>query len=257
MLRCKKQFQRELSHRLEEYQCLASKNSDMRELDDEEYMKSLRAAYEESSSDEDELAKRALDRKKDSLNCTGHSRVAKQAEHYHRAGDDASKKSGGGHQAEGQDDYEEERYRARVALPKQAKREAIPHSYSTEGGQFTNSRLQAAQKQKAFVQQGSLDTSEEDDPEQPRRSGIKAGRPKRRPSGLANLDDMTEDQLALIKKMVESRLEDKAQAPKLSSRSKRRPEEPEVRLDDDFYDDKFLSLVYEMESQKDDSYINY
>lgn len=257
MLRCKKQFQKELNHRLEEYQCLASKNSDMRELEDEEYMKSLRAAYEESSSDEDELAKRALDRKKDSLNCTGHSRVAKQAEFYQRAGYGATNRLADGHEAEVQDDYEEEPYRARVALPKQAKREVMPHAYNSGGGQFTNSRLQAAQKQKAFVRQRSLDTSEEDDPDQPRRPDVKAGRPKRQPSGLGNLDDMTEDQLALVKKMVESRLEDKAQAPKLSSRPRRRPEEPEVRLDDDFYDDKFLSLVYEMESQKDDSFINY
>ena len=57
--------------------------------------------------------------------------------------------------------------------------------------------------------------------------------------------------------MVEERLKDeKCFKPRVIGKSRPRPEEVDLVINDDFYDEKFLSLVYEIESQKDDSYIN-
>lgn len=257
MLRCKKEFQRELNQKLEEYQCLASRNSITRGIDDEEYMKSLRAAYEDSSSDEDELPKRALDRKRDSLNCTTKTKPVNQSEYYHSGGYGSKNQKFMNQFREPEPESEEEGYRARVSLPKQTKKEAVPHPKNGVGSQFKNSKIKAVHKQPAKGAIGSMETSEEDDLPVPHRPLSRLHQSKPARARFDNLDEMTEDQLALVKKMVESRLEEKAKPQARPARSKPRPEETDVRLDDDFYDDKFLSLVYEMESHQDDSYVNY
>lgn len=256
-IKCKENFQMELNQRLEEYQYLASRNSIGNNLNEEEYMKSLRAAYEASSSDEEELAKRILEKKRNKVQTMNDRKsqpqYQKQMQHKNfRGNPDYFYRDQHYNQ-----ESDEEGFRARVSLPKQTKKDPPPyHKSHKEGQKIFKGDFQPTRKAN---QAGdfNLETSDEEQiniPEPRKNREVKSNTQK---LDIEHLEDMNQEQLSIVKHLIDQRLREKNTAKPKKPGPKVKPEDPDVKLDDNFYDDKFLSLVYEMESQHDESYGNY
>lgn len=151
-----------------------------------------------------------------------------------------------------------------------------PHQFDSKSNPFRNlpinqkSQTRPALQNKPKKQKNreaknkSLETSEEDDRIE---LSYKAKSQFQKPLAVTHtakvagkpIDQLTEEQLLLIKQMVDERIDGL-----VPSKKQRRNIEPNLHpsiteedapaIDDDFYDDKFLNLVYEMESQNEDSH---
>lgn len=220
-------------------------------------MKSLRAAYEESSSDEEELAKRILEKKRDKFPTGGQGNSFQQ--HYvpHRSKNNHLNQDYYRQEHLKYEDSDEEGYRARVSLPKQAKKDPSPQFPIQQKRQKQHYTKNLPSKKPATNWGYCLETSEEDEPKREAPKNYINTKIQFKRLDIDHIEDMNHDQLAVVKQMIEERINENQWARNHKTSSKRRSEEPEIRLDDNFYDEKFLSLVYEMESQRDDSFVNY
>ena len=121
-----------------------------------------------------------------------------------------------------------------------------------------------ANQKKSAARKNSLETSEEEDfADSPYQAKLQSQRPPAvtQVAKVAGkpIDELSEDQLMLIKQMVDERIEGlhPTKKPQRTNQLSSKPplaEDDAPAIDDDFYDDKFLNLVYEMESQNEDSH---
>lgn len=251
----KHQFHQQINRKLEAFDNLAARSSSRRETDEEGYLKSLRAAYEESSS-EDELQKRALELKRSHKSSAGarHEDHKLELQRKNRLFEDKIFKHSSRHMPEA--DLEEEGVRLAGQPPAQTRLDTFPTSYMGRGGYFQNAKLKSVGKTMHSAPHDYLETSEEEDTRRPEQVSRPCPLPRTRDLGPENLEGLTEDQLCLIKQMIDHRL--KVQEPKARPKKKKKQaEEPDLVINDDFYDCRFLNLVYELESQKDESFLNY
>lgn len=253
----KHEFKREINRKLESFESLAMRSSTLREKDDEEYLRSLRAALEEESSDDD-LTRRALEIKKSNRRGGTGDKDALQTGPYKNTNAAIARKIHASPREMAADDSEEEEgMRVYRPPPKQAALDALPSSYKAANRASYVTKARPAEKAKGSKNQDYLETSEEED-QRPAQSTRKVVKPAAKPKTQdPNLDGLTEDQLCLIRQMVDDRLKSSDGKPAKKSAKRPQTEEPVLAIDDDFYDNRFLNLVYELESQKDDSLFNY
>lgn len=238
-------------------------------------MHSLRQALEEESEEEEELQRRSLARKRDGL-----AQARKQSRELRKAHleDEESE--------EGSCLYPKKELPARTRLgqsglshgnPGKSSRASShkdpdtdpPRKLKPQSG--LQARLAPPAKQTGFqplakktAGRNTLETSDEEDEGASRyQAKLRAPKPLAA-SHVAKvagkpIDELSEDQLLLIKQMVDERIEglQPAKNPQRNPQSRQKPainDDDAPAIDDDFYDDKFLNLVYELESQNEDSH---
>lgn len=252
----KNKFQRDLNRKLETFETMAMRPSFNREKDDEEYLKSLRAAYEEESSEED-LTKRALEIKKNNRKGLV---LVKDKQNYGKKSEQKNSVIKAIHNSpknQFDEEDEEEGIRIYKKLPKQTIPDAFPTSYNPKKNHFQNEKLKEIHNMKLKTSKDYLETSEEEDQNHLKQSKKPLPTKDKRQGEELDLQNLTEEQLCLIKQMVEERLKASEPVTKKANKRRTQQEEPDLVIDDDFYDNNFLNLVYELESQKDDSLFNY
>jgi hypothetical protein len=235
---------------------MAIRTSSYREPDDEEYLQSLRAAYEEESS-EDELTKRALELKRHNRRGTLEVKDKKMVDSNHNGKNLKAKAAHNAPKHILDDEEEEEGIRINRRVPQKSLPEELPTTYIGKYSHFQNAKLKGIDNNKGKISKDYLDTSEEEELKPNTNSRqVKTSKQKTIKEDVV-LDGLTEDQLCLIKQMVEERLRGQEPQSRKQTKKKAQPEEPDLVINDNFYDSKFLDLVYELESQKDDSIFNY
>ena len=221
-----KQVKVDIERRLDHMQAAACKGPSS----DPDYLRSLREAMEESSEEEEGLARRALASKREGLDRLRAKRLQKAA------------------RGEGSENEDSRLYPQR-RLPVPTRQERVVHPWERRGEDQVSplpSLVPQALPKMRKHQRGSLDTSEEEEEE--------LVHTHEQQSLL--LDILDEQQLLQVKALVDKRIAEaghKQQSYQNKGTRKRSETGDDLRIDDDFYDARFLDLVYEMESRGDQS----
>jgi hypothetical protein len=258
-------IKRDIEKRLDNMQAMVHKSTSGREKTDEEYLQSLRLAYEASSEDEDSLAARALANKRQSLKKVREEWQREcyknQQKQYIKQGY-PSKPIAKVKQDEFEEDREEEDEEELSRLPPHKNMvpiKTILETRSDEKKRFNEAEQKHKSKKANNIatepspfpsiipmpnnRDYRMDTSDEDvTPHIPQTLHQQPRFGAKEPP----LDELDETQLRQIKALVDQRLAEQGRA-----MADDVADDP-PRIDDDFYDAKFLDLVYEMESQKDE-----
>lgn len=237
-------------------------------------MHSLRQALEEESEEEEALQRRSLARKRDGLaQARKQSRELRQAHLEDEESEEGSclypKKELPARTRLGQSGLSHGHGKSSRASSHKEPDSDHPRKLKPQSG--LQARLAPPAKQAAFqplakktAGRNTLETSDEEEDGASRyQAKLRAPKPLA-VSHVAKvagkpIDELSEDQLLLIKQMVDERIEGflPAKNPQRNTQQKQKQainDEDAPAIDDDFYDDKFLNLVYELESQNEDSH---
>ena len=271
-------LQRQIHRKLDKHQAdsMRCTYTERQEAEDEEYVKSLRNALEEESEDDDDLRRRALQKKKEGLNRVRRESREQKVNVLNEVGSSDSD--------DGSCLYPNAHPPKRIQLDNSKSR----HNNISVHSKKINNKLEDMKRGKKesskkdsrdvqYKKRAMIETSEEDEDEQYYKSNLLNSntiKTRELPKSLETydavqvagrpIDELSDEQLVLIKQLVDARIEDSNKIKPLKKKGdkngnkhlngdKKKKSNDEMTetptLNDDFYDDKFLNLVYEMESE--------